>query len=217
MPSGSVVTAFLLARAFALLGLAWAVLALAAQMGAIRRGRRRDYAVAAGNPTRGLIYNFTVAMLPGHKESIRLHPIEFAAGILLHAGIMLGLVELVLCIIRPGGAVAVPQLLWPISVLSLSAGLGLLIRRVSSPLMRFLSVPDDYLAILATCGFVAAAALLPLGGAFELAFMIYAALLLIYLPLGKLRHAVFFFVARGEYGLRLGYRGVYPPTSADAE
>ena len=47
--------------------------------------------------------------------------------------------------------------------------------------------------------------------------MIYTGLLLVYLPLGKLRHAVFFFVARGDYGRRLGFRGVYPPAATRAE
>ena len=43
----------------------------------------------------------------------------------------------------------------------------------------------------------------------------YAALIFLYLPLGKLRHAVFFFVARGDYGWRLGHRGVYPPAGGE--
>jgi hypothetical protein len=48
------------------------------------------------------------------------------------------------------------------------------------------------------------------------AFLIYAGVLFLYFPLGKLRHAVFFFVARADYGRRLGYRGVYPPARTRA-
>ena len=32
-------------------------------------------------------------------------------------------------------------------------------------------------------------------------------------PAGKLRHAVFFFLARVDLGRRLGWRGVYPPAA----
>jgi hypothetical protein len=39
----------------------------------------------------------------------------------------------------------------------------------------------------------------------------FGALLFLYIPFGKLRHMVYFFVVRADYGFRLGYRGVYPP------
>ena len=95
------------------------------------------------------------------------------------------------------------------------AGLGLLLRRAGSPLLRKLSTPDDYLSVMATCGLLGLAAF-PFPGLTSGAMLLgYAALVFLYLPLGKLRHAVFFFVARGDYGWRLGHRGVYPPVKAE--
>ncbi len=77
-----------------------------------------------------------------------------------------------------------------------------------------MSAPDDYIAILATCGLLALASGYPIDAASDVVTLIYAVLLFAYLPLGKLRHAVFFFVARGDYGRRLGRRGVYPSATA---
>ena len=80
-----------------------------------------------------------------------------------------------------------------------------------------MSTAEDYVAILATCVLLALASLDSAGAEARLAFLIYAGLLFAYLPVGKLRHAVFFFVARADYGGRLGYRGVYPPSTANTE
>jgi nitrate reductase gamma subunit len=101
--------------------------------------------------------------------------------------------------------------------LALLAGLYLLVQRLLSPTLRAMSAPDDYLAILASCGLLALASLRRIGPDDEILLLLYAFLLLIYVPLGKLRHVVFFFVARADYGRRLGYRGVYPPAATGAE
>lgn len=197
-------------RVLAGLTLAWAAVALAVQVVIARGGGRRDFSRRAGRPGSGVLYNFTIAMLPGHKETAKLHPAEFAAGLVLHIGVFAALAE-VLALLVTGVAPAwflVPRLL---AALGAAAGLGLFVRRVRSPLLRKLSTPDDYLAVLATCG-LAMLATLPFPGPASGALLLgYAALIFLYLPLGKLRHAVFFFVARGDYGWRLGHRGVYPP------
>jgi hypothetical protein len=99
----------------------------------------------------------------------------------------------------------------------LLAGLYLLLRRTTSPTLRAMNTPDDYIATLASCGLLALAILDSVSAHGHVVLLVYSALLLIYLPLGKLRHAVFFFIARGDYGRRLGYRGVYPPAPAGSE
>jgi len=150
--------------------------------------------------------------MPAHKESIRLHPAEFAVGLVMHLGVVVSLIVVGCLLAWPLGAERVIPAARVVTAAALVAGLALFIRRLASPMLRSISVPDDYLASLATCGLLAGAAFLPwhdAGG--RSALFIYTTLLFIYLPLGKLRHAVFFFIARGDYGRRLGYRGVYPP------
>jgi hypothetical protein len=47
------------------------------------------------------------------------------------------------------------------------------------------------------------------------AFMIYASALLLYIPLGKLRHAIYFPLARVELGAHFGKRGVWGSGKSD--
>lgn len=195
----------------------WALVALAVQVLAARGGGRRDYSRPAGSPARGVWYNFTTAMLPWNKETARLHAAEFALGILLHVGVLLSIAGVVTLLAAPAAGQWLLTTLWLVDIAALGAGLWLLVRRVRSKLLRAISVPDDYLAIMATCGLLAITAAFSLTPHSPAPLLIYASLLFAYFPLGKLRHAVFFFVARADYGRRLGYRGVYPPAHGSAE
>lgn len=195
--------------------MAWAAAALAIQVLMHRGAGRREFSRPAGRPLAGLLYNFTVAMLPGHKETARLHPAEFGAGVVLHLGVFAALAEVLLLLAAAEPAPAVQLVLRSLAGLGALAALLLVVRRALLPVLRALSTPDDYVAVLATCGWLVLAAFPALGSG--AALPAYTALLLGYLPLGKLRHAVFFFVARADYGWRLGHRGVYPPARTQAE
>jgi hypothetical protein len=204
-------------RIFAALSILWALIALVVQVVAARGGGRRDYARPAGKPSGGVAYNFTIAMLPAHKETVRRHPVKFAIGVVMHLGAILVLLGVVLLLAWPDGRYRVMALIRPLAVLALAAGVYLFIRRVFSKNLRVMSAPDDYVAILVTCGLLALASFYPADAERQVLHLVYAGLLFVYLPLGKLRHAVFFFVARGDYGRRLGHRGVYPPAAAGTE
>jgi nitrate reductase gamma subunit len=93
------------------------------------------------------------------------------------------------------------------------AGLGLLGKRIASPVLRGLSSPDDYVANVLTTTFAALAALAAfLPGARE-AWFVAGAALLVYVPVGKIRHCLLFFPARYELGRFFGRRGTFPPAS----
>ncbi len=193
------------------LSMLWAVSALAVELILAGRGRTRDFSRRAGHPGEGVFYNFTGAMVPARKESARRHPGEFALGVILHAGALPALASIPVLLLWPEMAQRTALVLRPLFVLSFAAGLFLFFRRLISRNLRFMSAPDDYLAILATCGLLAVAFLCGPGSGNHLPLMICAVVLFLYLPLGKLKHMVFFFAARADYGYRLGYRGVYPP------
>ena len=193
-------------RIAAALALLWAVLALLYQVVLARGGGRTDYSVRAGHSGRGVLYAFTTAMLPTHKESVRHHPGKFAVGLLLHVGVLAALLEIVLLV--AGVAVA-----WPwgvLALLALPAGIYLAVRRRVSPVLRAMNAPDDYVAIVAVCALLVMAALSAFGIVAPAVLLGYAVPFLVYLPLGKLRHVIFFFVARADLGRRLGYRGTLP-------
>lgn len=188
----------------------WAVGTLGAQLVSGWRARHPDHSRQSGNPARGVAYGFTVAMTPARKESVSRHPIEFAVGVLMHVGIAICLAGLALLVTRPATGAHFLALLRPIVGASLLAGIYLLARRATSPELRVMSVPDDYVAIVATCGLLTLALVASLYRRGEPAYLAYGAVLLMYLPLGKLRHAVFFFAARGDLWRRLGRREAHP-------
>ena len=192
----------------------WAAAAMLAQAAAVRKGAKREYSTATGSPWRGVLYSFTGAMLPWRKETVSLHRFEFLIGILMHAGIVWALAALAALIVRPQTGLALLRPGLAVFLLSFAAALFLLVRRAHSSLLRSFSAPDDYVAVVATALFLLAAALGAVRPASVDLFLAAGFPLLLYVPLGKLRHAVFFFLARGAYGMKLGHRGVYPPPSA---
>jgi hypothetical protein len=196
-----------------LVSLLWAVVALAVQMIRSWGGGRRDHSERAGSIGRGVVYNFTVAMMPAHKESVRHHPVKFAIGMLMHAGVIVAIIDVVLLLVAPDAGRALLAWARPLYAAGLVAGVILLARRGIDRNLRAMSVPDDYLSNVMTCGLLAFAALTPAEAGANTALIVYATALFVYLPLGKLRHVVFFFLARADYGRRLGHRGVYPPAA----
>ena len=154
-------------------------------------------------------------MTPAHKESLRLHRFDFAVGLVMHLGVVLSLITLAVVLLNSSRVLEIVSFAWPLLALTSVAGLFLFIRRMRSPILRAMSSPDDYLANLATVGLMVAACLaMTIGEPGSGVLLTYSILFFVYLPLGKLRHVVFFFIARGDLGRRLGYRGVYPSTNS---
>jgi len=171
-------------------------------------GARTIHAPAAGDPAAGVRYAFTKAMSPGAKESVREHLPSYVAGMFYHAGIFTALCLLV--VVLCGFSLPGPVHLLSRSLLALGAmgGLSLLLKRVFTKELRGLSHPDDFLANFLTTIFVALALAGP-----GTPWLLSAILLLLYVPLGKIRHCLFFFVARRHLGVFFGRRGVFPPGS----
>ena len=206
-----------IAKILAGAGLVWAAVTLVFQVIRARGGGRTDFSDSKGNPRRGIAYYFTVAMIPTHKESASKHPLEFSIGMLMHVGVIASLVTVLLFLVRTDAVGGFLLFARPVILLALIAGLLLLVRRTRSKSLRAMTSPDDFIAIIATCGLLALASLADLGPGLAIAFLLYTAVLCVYVPLGKLRHAIFFFAARAEYGRRLGHRGVYPPPAAKGQ
>jgi hypothetical protein len=193
---------------------AWALLALAALALRTRAwGRRALHAPPAGDAAAGARYAFTKGMLPQAKESVRTHLPSYAAGVVFHTGVFaaFGLLAAGLAGASPGSALV--RLGGAVAAAGALAGLGLLGKRIASPVLRGLSSPDDYVANVLTTTFAALAALAAfLPGARE-AWFVAGAALLVYVPVGKIRHCLLFFPARYELGRFFGRRGTFPPAS----
>lgn len=171
---------------------------------------RGKIAEPKGRASAGILYAFTAAFLPWKKESARRHLLSYLAGVAYHLAIFLMLALLIVSSLE----IAVPVAVWNTSLVvllpGLACGAGLLIKRIVNRRMRSISFAEDYFANLLVTSVLALAILV----AFDLlalsVFQVAGALLLLYIPLGKLRHMLFLLTSRFYWGAYYGRRGVMP-------
>ncbi|MBP5412833.1 MAG: hypothetical protein J6Y47_06245 [Bacteroidales bacterium] len=180
----------------------------------IREGNPKDFSKKTGNLAKAEAYAYTTAMMPNHKETAYLHIPTFTAGALFHLGTFLSILLFVVFFFIS------PDLfpLWLVYVLnaclliSASCGIGLLIKRIVVKKMRNLSHLDDYLSNFLTTLFQLFTIIyLMLPHVFASVYYIEVSILLLYMPVGKLRHVLYFFAARYHLGRFYGWRNVWPP------
>ncbi len=195
------------ARAVSLAVLA---LALARARAGIGRTRVPYFAAPRGSAAAGVRYAFTTAFLPWTKESATRHLPWYLAGVAYHAGIFAMLARLLLTLAAPGPLRFLDGVLAALFAASLASGLALLARRRLDRTLRAISVPDDAISNLLVDVALAAALAASLSPALLPVFQLAGAALLLYAPLGKLRHMVLLLTSRRYLGLYFGRRGVRP-------
>ncbi len=180
----------------------------------IRLGRPKDLSRKSGNIPGALVYSYTTAMSPANKESAYLHLPTYIGGIFFHIGTFVGLALFIVFFFAypflfPLG------LTWALSIIllvSIISGIILFIKRFTVPKVRKLSHPDDYISNLLTTLFQLFTLIyLLLDHSFVVYYYLFASLLLLYIPVGKLRHVVYFFAARYHLGFFYGWRNAWPP------
>jgi hypothetical protein len=193
-----------------LLAFAAAMAGLAAQRARLGRPVARPFAPARASEAAGVRYAFTTAFLPWAKESARLHRATYLAGLVFHGAVFAALARLALSLLPgawPRGADA------PLAALlaaGLVCGLGLLAKRHRVATLRAVSTPDDLAANLLVDALLAAGLAASLRPAWLPPFQLAGAALLLYAPLGKLRHMLFLVTSRRFWGAYFGRRGVRP-------
>ncbi len=163
-----------------------------------------------GSARAGVLYAFTVAFAPGAKESASRHLPSYAAGVVFHLAVFTMLATLLASV---AGARIPGRMAVALAVTfgaGAACGIALLVKRLLRPELSAISVPDDLLAnalvdVALVAGLAAsvAPASLPV-------FQVTGVVLLLYAPMGKLRHAVFLFSSRHRTGAHFGRRGVRP-------
>jgi hypothetical protein len=178
-------------------------------------GRQPRYAKAQGSAAKGIVYAFGRGMLPWEKESASKHLPTFFAGVLYHAGIFAAiffLMAVLLLIELPDIVILIVRLLSAIGLLS---GIGLLIKRSALPYMRFISCLDDYIANILLGLLLLSTILATYYYVLQFPMMAVAIMLLLYIPVGKIRHCFFFFYSRIVFGKFFGRRGTLPHPSTE--
>jgi hypothetical protein len=175
-----------------------------------RRVLPTDKSPIKGNISHGITYAFTEGMMPWAKESTRIHMIAYLRGIGFHVGIFTAIGAV---IISPIWGYFSPLLLLILSwVLVLGALLGAAggIMRIAEHNLRDLSLPDDHFAVWLTTFFMTVTGLAVLNEGFVIPMYLIAAITFVYVPLGKIRHCLYFFFSRLFFGKFFGRRAVFP-------
>lgn len=211
-------TDLLLAQTVALMGLAVAVAGLTARWRETGlRSRPVDHAPARGDVKAGIRYAFTLGMAPWTKESTRIHAAAYLRGVGFHAGIFAGLAVLAARPWWPG----LPPVARTVIALGLAAGalLGAAgsVMRLREPHLRALSTMDDHVSIWLVTVFLGLTGLAVWQPRFVVSMYVAAGVMMAYIPFGKIRHCLYFFVARGAFGRFVGRRGVLPHPAAIAK
>ena len=177
----------------------------------IRYGKPKDYSQKRGDIGASIKYSYTGAMSPTKKESAYLHLPTYTAGLLYHMGTFLSLFIFILFIIGIIPSNTIAYFFSAILVIGGLSGLGIFIKRAAKDQLRALSNPDDYISnLLVTIVQLLTALSLIIPEALPY-YYIMISMFFLYLPLGKLKHTVYFFAARYHLGFFYGWRGVWPP------
>ena len=195
-------------QAAVILALVWCVTALAVLFVRTKAfGPRKLFSQSAGNARAGVRYAFLQGMAPQAKESVRMNPLSYLAGMLYHVGIFAGLALLGANLAGFG----LTRIVGVAALVGALAGASLLAKRMFMSHLRGLSYPDDFVSNLLATAFAAFAGAAAFAPGFITAWLCEGIALLVYAPLGKIRHCVFFFSTRYHFGAFFGRRGVLPP------
>jgi len=179
----------------------------------IKNGNPVDYSQKTGDLGSAIKYAYTGAMSPTKKESAYLHLPTYTAGLLYHMATFSSIFLFIIFLTGLKITGLISYIFLAILMIGGISGLGILIKRIVKPQLRYLSNPDDYISnLLVTLVQFATAAIL-LFPEFSIWYYIMVSMLLLYLPLGKLKHTVYFFAARYHLGFFYGWRGVWPPNN----
>jgi nitrate reductase gamma subunit len=174
----------------------------------IRLGRPHDFSKSAGDVGSAIRYSFTTAMKPSRKESAYLHLPTYTAGILYHLGTFLSIILFFIFLLNIELYRILVLLCSGFLALSICCGIGILFKRIFSDVLKEISYPDDYISNFLVTTFQLGTLLymhfsLPL-------YYVVVSVMLLYIPLGKLKHTLYFFAARYHLGLFYGRRGTWP-------
>lgn len=176
----------------------------------LRDPRDATFAPSDGRPSIASVYSLTLGMSPLKKETAHKHWPTYIAGIGFHMGLFLSLAWLLLLFFDlqiPYGPRFLSSILIAIGAM---LGLGILIKRIVMPKMRLISTPDDYFSNLIVTVFMLLTSITLLRPETQSLLMLWAGVLILYIPVGKLRHAVFFIPTRILLGRYFGQRGLWP-------
>ena len=168
----------------------------------------KDLSTPKDSPTMGVVYALTLGMAPWAKESTRIHLIAYLRGIAFHIGIFAGLGAL---LVSPWFN-SIPEIIRaPFAALTaFGALMGVAggVMRLTEHNLKAISTPDDHAAVWLVTLFLATVPPALFSATFLPLMWIVGAAMLVYAPLGKIKHCIYFYFGRLFFGIHIGRRGV---------
>lgn len=175
-----------------------------------RRDLPADRSPIKGNISHGITYAFTKGMMPWAKESTRIHLIAYLRGIGFHAGVFAAIGAVIISPLWESLPPVLSLILFWVLILGALLGAAGGIMRIGDHHLRGLSLPDDHFAVWLTTLFITVTGLAVINEAFFIPMYSLAAITFVYVPLGKIRHCLYFFFSRLFFGKFFGRRSVFP-------
>jgi len=172
--------------------------------------KKKHYSKPQGSGLKGIIYALGKGLAPWEKESAVKHLPTYLAGILYHIGIFAAIFYLFSLVITFHIESLFATAIKILIIIGTLCGIGLLFKRFLKPHIRRISCPDDFASNLLVDGFLIISLMDAFVGSLRAVLFAVAIILILYIPLGKIRHCVFFFYSRILFGLFFGRRGVLP-------
>ncbi len=166
---------------------------------------------------KGIFYSLANIIMPWAMESTRKHFLIYIQFGIFHLGVTFAIVLSFLIPYAPG----IIQTPWLTTLFQVVIGAAFLIglyrifRRISKPVMKAISTPDDYFSlILITVWFFFATLSVQNqpenGETILLGYFWLTAFFLIYVPFSKISHYLYYPFTRYYFGKTMGHRGGYP-------
>lgn len=184
-----------------------------------KAGRDRQRPTGRGDTAAadGALYSLLNIAMPWAMESTRRKFFFYVQFVIFHLGAAAAIGMSFLIPYAPGW-MASPLVVRSLQTILLAAflvGLYRLYRRLSRPVMRLISTPDDIFSlVLLTVFFLIAALAAPNrpeeGETILLVYFLLTAFFLVYVPFSKISHYLYYPFARYYFGRSMGHRGVYP-------
>jgi hypothetical protein len=193
----------------ALAALAFSVSAFASRWTAIQKlPFGKDLSQPKDTAARGILYAFTLGMAPWAKESTRIHSMAYLRGIAFHIGIFAGLAALLASPWFDRLPDMVRILFAVVTGLGTIMGAAGGIMRIVEENLKAISTPDDHAAVWLVTLFLGAMTVALLSPVWVPAMWLVSAAMLVYAPVGKIKHCIYFYFGRLFFGTHLGRRGI---------
>jgi hypothetical protein len=168
----------------------------------------KDLSEPKDSASHGILYAFTAGMVPWAKESTRLHWIGYMRGVVFHLGIFVGLGSLLISPWLDSTSPLIRTLLAMVTGTGAVMGVVGGIMRITEHNLKSASTPDDHFSVWLVSLFLTTMTLALISTQFSPFMYVVATAMLLYAPLGKIRHCIYFYFGRLFFGLHIGRRGI---------